>query len=105
MPDDFVKVAQTDEIPDGTMKLVEFGDDRILLANVAGEYHAVADVCSHAYAPLTDGELVGEEVECPLHGSVFNVTTGEALTPPADEGLIVYPVRVEGSDILVGPSA
>ena len=104
MPEDYVKVAQTDELSTGQMKLVELGDERILLANVEGEYHAVAEVCSHAYAPLSEGNLIGEEIECPLHGSVFNAKTGEVLSPPAGEPLTVYPVRVEGNDILVGPA-
>lgn len=104
MPEDYVKVARTDELSSGQMKLVEVGEERILLANVEGEYHAVAEVCTHAYAPLSEGELNGEEVECPLHGSVFSAKTGEALSPPADESLTVYPVRVEGSDILIGPA-
>ena len=103
MPEEFVKVAQTDELSPGQMKLVELGDERILLVNLAGEYHAVNEVCSHAYAPLSEGDLVGEEVECPLHGSVFSARTGEALSPPADESLTIYAVRVDGNDVLVGP--
>jgi nitrite reductase/ring-hydroxylating ferredoxin subunit len=105
MPQDFVKVAQTGDLSPGQMKLVEIGDERILLCNVEGEYHAVDDVCTHAYAPLSEGGLSGEEVECPLHGSVFSVRTGEALSPPADDTLTIYPVQVEGSDILIGPPA
>lgn len=104
MPQDFIKVATTGELAPGQMKLVELeGDERILLANVEGEYHAVSEVCSHAYYGLSEGDFMGEEVECPLHGSVFSVKTGEPTTPPADEPLTVYPVRIEGGDILVGP--
>ena len=105
MPDQFVKVAQTAEVPPGAMKLVEMGNERILLVNVGGEYHAVDEVCTHAFAPLSEGALAEGEVECPLHGSVFSVATGECLSPPADESLTVYPVRVEGADILIGPPA
>ena len=102
MSDDYVKVARTDELSPGQMKMVEVGGEQVLLANLEGEYVAVSDTCSHAYAPLSQGELSGEEIECPLHGSAFSVRTGEVLSPPAFEGLAVYPVRVEGSDILVG---
>ena len=105
MPQDFVKVANTDELSPGQMKLVELeNDERILLANVNGEYHAVSEVCTHAYFSLSEGVLTGKEVECPLHGSVFDVKTGEALGPPAGEPLTVYPVRIEGGDILIGPA-
>lgn len=99
----FVKVAELGEISPGEMKLVELGRDQILLANVDGNVFAVDDICSHAYASLSEGDLNGEEVECPLHGSAFNVTTGEALTPPADDNLRAFQVRVEGQDILLGP--
>jgi 3-phenylpropionate/trans-cinnamate dioxygenase ferredoxin subunit len=103
MLEDFVKVARTDELSPGQMKLIEIGDDRILLVNLEGEYHAMDEICSHAFAALSEGDLTGEEVECPLHGSAFNVKTGEALSPPADEALTVYSVRVEDNDILIGP--
>ena len=104
MPEDFVTVAQTGELSPGQMKLVELGEERILLTNVDGEYHAVSESCTHAFYPLSEGDLSNNEIECPLHGSVFNVKTGEAIGPPASEGLTLYPVRVEGNDILIGPS-
>ena len=104
MPDNFVKVAQTDEISPGEMKLVELGDERILLVNLEGEFHAVDEVCSHAFAPLSEGALSGDEVECPLHGGAFSVKSGEALSPPPSQGLAVYSVRVDGNDILIGPA-
>jgi nitrite reductase/ring-hydroxylating ferredoxin subunit len=103
MPEDFTKVAQTDELAPGQMKQVAVGDEQILLANLDGQYYAVNDTCSHAYAPLSEGDLNGEEVECPLHGSAFSVKTGEVLSPPAGEALTKYQVRVDGNDILVGP--
>ncbi len=56
------------------------------------------------FASLADGDLEGEQVECPLHGSVFNVITGEVIDPPAGENLKVFQVRIEGQEILVGPS-
>ncbi len=97
MPDDFVKVAQTDEVQPGQMVAVDVGDDRILIVNVNGSYHALAS--------LSEGDVSGNEIECPLHGSAFNLTTGEPLSPPATEPLTLYQVRVDGGDILVGPPA
>ena len=101
----FVKVAEVGELSTGEMKYAEVGDDQVLLANVAGTIHACDNVCTHAYAPLSEGELDGEQVECPLHGSVFNVITGEVIGPPADENLRVFQVRIDGQDILIGPPA
>ena len=101
----FVKVATRNELPPGEMKMVQVGDEEILLTNVGSNYYAINDICSHAGGSLSDGSLEGEDVECPLHGSRFNVTTGEVLGPPADEAQTRYQVRVEGDDILVGPAA
>ncbi len=104
MPEDFVKVAETGQLAPGRMMLVELGRfERILLVNLDGGYYAVEELCPHSGAALSEGELDGEAVECPLHDSVFNVKTGRVLTPPAEENLVVYQVRIEGNDILIGP--
>ncbi len=99
----FVKVAQIGDLSPGEMMVVEVGDGRILLANVDGNVHAIDDICSHAYASLSEGDLNGDEVECPLHGSAFSLITGEALTPPATDTVITYQVSIDDQDILVGP--
>ena len=99
----FVKVAQVGDLSPGEMIAVEVGGDRVLLANVGGNIHALDDICSHAYAVLSEGDINGDEIECPLHGSAFNFITGEVLTPPADENLRTFEVRIEGEDVLVGP--
>ena len=103
MPQDFVKAALAGELAPGQKKLVYVGGQRVLLVNVAGRYYAVAEVCPHAHAGLSKGQVYGDEVVCPVRGSAFNVKTGAVLSPPAAEGLTIYPVRTEGEDILVGP--
>ena len=87
----------------GEMKYFEVGDEQVLLANVGGTIYACDNLCTHALAPLGEGNLDGELVECPLHGSVFNVATGEVIDPPAVQSLRVFQVRIEGQGILVGP--
>ena len=99
----FVKVAQVSEIKPGEMIMVNLGGDQVLLANVNGNIHAVEDICSHAYASLSEGDLNGEEVECPLHGGVFSVVTGEAIGPPANEPVKLFQIQVDGDDILIAP--
>ena len=99
----FVKVAEVGELSPGGMKMVELGTEQVLLANIDGNIYACDDICSHAYASLSEGDLNGAEVECPLHGSVFNVMTGGVDSPPADEPVRVFEVRIEGPDILLGP--
>ena len=99
----FMKVADLGELSPGEMKYVEVGDDQVLLANVEGTIYACDNRCTHAFATLAEGALDGDQIECPLHGSVFKVATGEVIGPPAVENLRVFQVRIEGQDILVGP--
>ena len=103
MAQEFIKAALTSDIAAGEKKLVQVGGNWTLLVNVGDEYYAVDGICSHASAVLSRGQLDGDELMCPLHKSVFNVRTGEVLTPPASGNLRVYPVRIDGENILVGP--
>ena len=98
------KVADIGELSPGETKDVEVGGGQVLVVNVDGTIYACDEICSHAYAGLSEGDLNGDEIECPLHGAAFNVTTGECLPPPAQENLRVFPVQLEGQDVLVGPS-
>ncbi|MSQ07062.1 MAG: non-heme iron oxygenase ferredoxin subunit [Dehalococcoidia bacterium] len=100
----FAKVAQADELSPGQMKMVEVGNEQVLLANVEGTIYACADICSHAYASLSEGDLTGTEVQCPLHGGSFDVTTGEPMSVPAEEKIKTYEVRISGKDVLLGPA-
>ena len=101
MSDGFVQAATAGELAPGRMKRLDIGNRRILLANVGGRYYAVDDTCTHEDASLSAGFLNGELVKCPLHGSRFNVRTGEALEEPAEAALRTYPVRQEGERILI----
>ena len=100
----FEKVAEIDELSPGKMKSVRVGGEELLLANVDGNIYALSDTCTHMGGTLSDGELDGEQVQCPLHGAKFNVVTGEVLDPPARQGVQAYEVRISGNDILVGPA-
>jgi 3-phenylpropionate/trans-cinnamate dioxygenase ferredoxin subunit len=83
------------------MKRIDIGGRRILLANVNGRFCAADDTCTHEDASLSAGSLQGELVKCPLHGSRFNVRTGEVVEEPAEKNLKTYPVRLEGERILI----
>jgi len=89
------------EIAPGKMRRVELAGHRILICNVDGRYCATDDTCSHEDASLSTGFLKGDIVKCPLHGSRFNLRTGEVLDDPAEQNLRTYPVRVDGDDILI----
>ena len=101
---EFVKAAKTSDLAEGQIMLVEVGEERVLLSNVGGSYYAIGEVCTHAEGPLSEGSVEGEEVECPWHGSIFNLKTGQNTHPPAAEAVPHYAARVEGDDVLVGPA-
>ncbi len=102
--DDFVKVAKTSDLAEDEIMLVEVGDERIVLSNIEGSFYAIGEVCTHAEGPLSEEDVEEGEVECPWHGSRFDLKTGEATSPPAGEAVTRYGVRIEGEDVLVGPA-
>ena len=76
------------------------------MANVGGEYRAIGATCTHAGCNLAlDGELEGDTVVCGCHGSIFDLASGEAVGPPAEDPVPVFQVRVEGEELQVAPSA
>lgn len=97
----FLTVAKTEEVAQGRGKMVEVSGKRIALFNVSGAYYAIDDTCTHQGGPLSEGVLAGNEVTCPWHGAVYDVTTGEVLGPPAPKGVSLYRVRVSGNNIEV----
>jgi nitrite reductase/ring-hydroxylating ferredoxin subunit len=101
----FQSVAALDEIPDGGMKQVSAHGDVVGLYRVGDRVWAVNDYCTHEETFLTEGEFEPEEmeVECPLHGSRFNVVDGSVRILPATKPVATYPVKVEGDMVLVGP--
>jgi len=97
----FVKVATTDEMAPGQAKMVQVDDKKIALFQVEGGFYALDDTCTHRGGPLSEGEIEGEQVTCPWHGAIYNITSGQVLSPPAPTGVASYKVRVEGTDIEV----
>ena len=102
MSENFVRVADTKDIPPSTMKAVELdANQSICIANIDGKYYAIDNTCTHEGGPLADGTLEGYEVECPWHGSKFDVKTGAVTNPPATEPETTFEVKVDGNNILV----
>ncbi len=99
----WVRVAAAKEVPPGEMQAVQAGGRQIALFHLEdGSWHAIDNVCTHAFALLTDGWLDGNVIECPLHAARFDVCSGKVLGPPAEEDLGTYPVRVEADEVLIG---
>jgi 3-phenylpropionate/trans-cinnamate dioxygenase ferredoxin subunit len=97
----FVKIATIHDIPVDEMRAFEHAGRKIAIYNVGGQLYATDDICSHAYSELHEGYLDTDDctIECPLHGSRFDIRSGAVLSLPAYEPIAVYPVRVEGEDI------
>jgi 3-phenylpropionate/trans-cinnamate dioxygenase ferredoxin subunit len=89
------------DVPPGTMKLCEAGDELVLVTNLGGTFHATQGICSHEYFELDRGFLTGESLTCALHLSRFSLEDGEPLDPPAELPLAVYAVIVEGGRVLI----
>jgi naphthalene 1,2-dioxygenase ferredoxin component len=95
----WVRVAGRSDLAAGEVIGVEAGGHSIALYDCDGELFATDNICTHAYACLSDGWLDGTTIECPLHAARFDVRTGEVLDPPATEDLKTFPVRQSGEDI------
>ena len=101
MSEDFVKVADTKDILPSHMKEVQVDGENICVANIDGKYYAIGSICTHEGGPLADGTLESFEVECPWHGSKFDVRTGEVTSPPASEPEPTYQIKVDGNNVLI----
>ncbi len=98
---DYVKVASVTDLAPGEMTLVEVDGELICLANVDGAFYAIGDECTHAAGALSEGELEGCVVTCPMHFGQFDIRTGKVLQRPPLEDATTYEVKVEGQDILI----
>jgi len=98
-----IDVCPLDELPPGTMKLVDAGLILVGVYNVDGELYAIEDRCSHDDGPLVEGDWEPEDavVVCPRHGSRFDIRTGRPLTLPAFEPVETFPVHVENGTVKV----
>ena len=101
MIEGFVAVTAAADLSPGAMKWVVIERERVLIVNVGGTFYALRDVCGHAGAPLSTGELVGHVIECPLHYACFDVRTGKLLSGPVSGDVPTYEVRLEGGTVYV----
>jgi len=91
----WIRVVEAKRIPHDRGLRVDIGEHRIALFRVEGEVYAIGDRCSHAEASLAEGDVFGAEVECPRHGSAFDLRTGEPQALPATQPVPVYDAKVE----------
>jgi 3-phenylpropionate/trans-cinnamate dioxygenase ferredoxin subunit len=105
----FERVCALSDVPENGALRVELADVDIAVVRFEDQLYALEDRCSHADVPLSEGDVEqfhgAPTIECFLHGSCFDLRTGEPTNLPATEPVDVYPVRVEGEDVLVDTEA
>ncbi|MBT2304140.1 non-heme iron oxygenase ferredoxin subunit [Variovorax paradoxus] len=97
----WTRIAAATQLQDDEVMSIALGGAQLALYRSAGEFHVTDNVCTHQYALLSDGYVEDGCIECPLHQARFDLRTGVALCAPATQPIRVYPVRVEGDDVLV----
>lgn len=96
----WVRACASAELAPGEAIAVEV-DPPIALFNVDGEFYAIDDLCSHAFASLAEGYIYGDTVECAFHFAKFDIKTGKALTTPGFASVASYAVRVTDGAVFV----
>ena len=97
----FERACALSELTDAEPLAVTVGGTEVAVISTEGEVFAIRDECSHASIPLSEGDIDHCHVECWLHGSRFDLRTGKPDVLPATESVPVYPVRIDGDDVLV----
>jgi len=97
----FVRVADTNDIPEGKLRGFEIGHSRFVVAHTSEGFFAVVDECTHDGAPISNGKVRGTEIMCTRHGARFDLKTGAVTAPPAIVPIDTLTVKVDKSDILV----
>jgi 3-phenylpropionate/trans-cinnamate dioxygenase ferredoxin subunit len=98
-----VMLCRVDEMESGQARRFDVGGHRIALVRTGDDFHAVSDRCSHEDYSLAEGEVWVEEceIECPRHGSTFDLLTGSPCSLPATHGIAVYPVEIADGAVSV----
>ena len=99
---EFLDIAPASELPNGERLFVEVEGKSLVIFNIADQFFAIGDICSHDDGPVGDGDLEGFNVVGPRHGGEFDVRTGQAVQMPAVVDIPAYPVRVVDGMIQVG---
>ena len=98
----YIRACAQEDLADNEPLAIELAGEPVAIVRVSGgDVFAIRDVCSHAEVPLSEGEVDGCTIECWLHGSRFDLRTGKPTGMPATEPVPVYPVKIEGDDVLV----
>ena len=101
----FTRACALADVEEGTAIRVTIGTLPVAIVRTGDDVFAIHDVCSHANVALSEGEIDDQTIECWLHGSRFDLVTGRPTGLPATQPVPVYPVKIDGDDILVDVSS
>ena len=101
MSESYLRACPLADLADPSATRVELDGVPLCLVRTEGEVHAISDICSHADVSLAEGEVDGLSIECWLHGSRFDLVSGQPTGLPATRPVAVYPVKIEGDDVYV----
>ena len=99
---EFIEIAPASELPSGERLFVEVEGKSLVIFNIADQFFAIGDICSHDDGPVGEGDLENFNIVCPRHGGEFDVRTGRAVQMPAVVDIPAYPVKVVDGMIHVG---
>jgi len=98
-----LRVCSVSDVEPGAAKRVEADGFRLCVVRLGDDWYVIGDECSHEDYSLSEGDVWDDdrEIECPKHGSTFSLETGDPQTLPATQPVPVYPVRIDGDDVIV----
>ena len=101
-PRSLITVCKVSEVVEGRghrAEVAEIGPVAVFL--LAGQYYVIDDTCTHGAASLSDGEVFGDEIECPFHQGAFNIRSGAPTARPCTKALKTYPVHLRGEQVCI----
>ena len=91
---EWIDVSNINDFKSGSKKVIDIDGTMVIVVNIAGNYFAIEDICTHDGGDLSGGRIEADTIICPRHGAKFCLKTGEALTPPAFEAVSTFPTRI-----------
>ena len=99
--ENWIEVGYIDSIEEEDLIRFDHQDKTFCVYRLTDGFHATDGICTHEAVHLEDGLVMDDEIECPMHQGIFNIKSGEALSPPACEDLKTYPVKVDNDKIFI----
>lgn len=99
---EFYEIMPASELPNGERLFIEIEGNSLVIFNIAGQFFAIADICSHDDGPVGEGDIEGYNITCPRHGAEFDIRTGKVMKLPAVDDIPAYPVQVRDGVIFIG---